>query len=187
MEAQDKPRREFLFLATGGVATFGVAALSRPLLGHMSPAADVAVGVDIDLSQLEEGMQMTIQYHGKSVAVRHRTPAEIKAAQDGDSADLPHKETDRSRLRLKPDGTVDPRFLVFYLTCNHFDNIPIGKMGDFEGWFCPSNGAHFDTSGRIRKGAASTNMEIPDYFWKSDTMITLRELTVFERMEVKTL
>ena len=189
MEQPDKPRRDFLFLATGGVAAFGLAAVSRPLLGHMSPAADAELlqGMDIDLSKLEEGMEMRVLYRGRPVAIRHRTPAEIKAAQADDTAKLPHKETDRSRLRLKPDQTVDPRFLVFHPICTHFGCIVVGEAGDFDGWYCPCHGAHFDTSGRVRKGPAPRNLEIPDYFWTSDSSITLRPLTVFERMEAKTL
>ena len=189
MEQPDKPRRDFLFLATGGVAAFGLAALSRPLLGHMSPAADADLlqGMDIDLSKLDEGMQMQALYLGKPVAIRHRTEAEIQAAKADDTADLPHRETDRSRLRPKMDGSVDPRFLVFHPICSHLGCIVVGEAGDFDGWFCPCHGAHFDTSGRVRKGPAPTNMAIPDYFWTSDSSITLRELTVFERMDAKTL
>ncbi len=185
----EKPRRDFLFIATGAVAAIGVVALTVPLLGHMSPArdADLNLGVDIDLSKLEEGMEMRVIYRGRPVVIRHRTPAEIKAAQEGDSADLPHRETDRSRLRLKPDRTLDPRFLVFYPICSHFGNIVVGEAGDFDGWYCPSNGAHFDMPGRVRKGPAPRNMEIPDYFWNSDLSITFRNLTLFEHLEAKAL
>lgn len=184
MEQPDKPRRDFLFLATGGVTAFGVAAVTRPLLGHMSPAADADLihGLDVDLSKLEEGMQMKVLYLGKPVAIRHRTPAEIKAAQAIDEEYLPDKETDFSRLRPKPDGTLDSRFLVFHPICSHFGCVVVGEAGDFDGWYCPCHGAHFDTSGRVRKGPAPTNMEIPDYFWTSDSSITLRRLTPFEEL-----
>ena len=189
MEQPDKPRRDFLFLATAGVAAFGLAAVSRPLLGHMSPAADAhhIYEMDIDLSKLEEGMEVRVLYLGKPLAIRHRTPAEIQAAQAEDTADLRHKETDSSRLRPKLDGTLDPRFLVFHPICPHFSNIFFKAAGRTEGWHCPSHGGYFDTSGRVRRGPASTNMKIPDYFWTSDSSITLRPLTVFERMEAKTL
>ena len=189
MDKPEKPRRDFLFLATGAVAAVGVAALTQPLLGHMAPAgdADLKLGLDVDLSKLEEGMQMQVTYLGRPVAIRHRTRAEIKAAQADDAEDLPHKETDRSRLRRKPDGTVDPRFLVFHPICTHFGCIVVGEAGDFDGWYCPCHGAHFDTSGRVREGPAPINMTIPDYFWNSDSSITLRKLTLFEQLEVKAL
>ena len=189
MDAPDKPRRDFLFLTTGAVAALGAAALTVPLLGHMAPAgdSDVNLGMDIDLSKLEERMEMRVIYLGRPVAIRHRTPAEIKAAQADDTANLPHRETDRSRLRPKPDGTVDPRFLVFHPICTHFGCIVVGEAGDFDGWYCPCHGAHFDTSGRVRKGPAPINMTIPDYFWISDSTITLRKLTLFEDLEAKAL
>ena len=132
-------------------------------------------------------MEMRVIYLGRPVAIRHRTPAEIKAAQADDTANLPHRETDRSRLRPKPDGTVDPRFLVFHPICTHFGCIVVGEAGDFDGWYCPCHGAHFDTSGRVRKGPAPINMTIPDYFWISDSTITLRKLTLFEDLEAKAL
>jgi len=182
-----KPRRDFLFLATGAFAAMGGAALTVPFFGNLSPAGDADFGVDVDLSKLEEGMEMRVLYRARPVAIRHRTPTEIKAAQADDRADLPHKESDRSRLRGKPDGSVDPRFLVFHPICTHFGCVVVGEAGDFDGWYCPCHSAHFDTSGRVRKGLAPRNMEIPDYFWTSDTSITIRELTQFERLKAKAL
>lgn len=178
MDETKKPRRDFLFIATGAVAAIGVAALTRPLLGHMSPAADAdsIIGMDVDLSLLKEGEQMTVTYLGKPVAIRHRTPAEIRAAQADDEADLKHVETDRERLRPKANGSYDSRFLVFFPICTHFGCVVVGKAGDYDGWYCPCHGAHFDTSGRVRKGPAPINMEIPHYEWTSDTAITLRRV-----------
>jgi len=187
MDDANKPRRDFLFIATGAVAAIGAVALSVPLVSHMAPAGDADFGLDIDLSKLDEGMEMRVLYRTRPVAIRHRTPAEIKAAQTDDSADLPHKETDRSRLRRKPDSAVDPRYLVFYPICTHFGCTVVGEAGEFDGWYCPCHGAHFDTSGRVRKGPATRNMEIPDYFWTSETSITLRKLTRFEQLEAKAL
>jgi ubiquinol-cytochrome c reductase iron-sulfur subunit len=176
MDETNTPRRDFLYLATGAVAAIGAAAFSWPLFKQMSPAPDTLakMGVDVDLSLLKEGEQMHVIYMGRPVAIRHRTPAEIAAAQADDEADLPHFETDQSRLKPKPDGEVDPCFLVFYPICTHFGGIVVGEAGDFDGWYCPCHGAHFDTSGRVRKGPAPVNMEIPTYKWISDTAINLR-------------
>ncbi len=178
MDEMKKPRRDFLFVATGAVVAIGAAAITRPLLGHMAPAGDSPLlhGLEVDLSLLKEGEQMTATFMGKPVAIRYRTPAEIKAAQADDTADLPHTETDRSRLRPKPDGKLDHRFLVFYPICTHFGCVVVGEAGDYDGWYCPCHGAHFDTSGRVRKGPAPINMEIPDYEWVSDGVIRLRRL-----------
>lgn len=178
MTETNKPRRDFLFVATGAVVAVGAVAVARPFLGHMAPAPDAPnlSGLKVDLSLLKEGEEMRVIYMGKPVAIRHRTPSEIRAARADDEADLFHKETDQSRLRAKPHGTYDPRFLIFYPICTHLGCVVIGEAGDFGGWYCPCHSAHFDTSGRVRKGPAPFNMEIPNYEWVSETVIRLRRL-----------
>jgi len=110
-------------------------------------------------------------WRGKPVFVRHRTAAEIAEAEGVDVSDCPDPEMDADRLVPKPDGAVDPRFLVMVGVCTHFGCIPLGEAGDFNGWYCPCHGSHYDTSGRIRKGPAPKNMEIPSYTYISDTVI----------------
>lgn len=178
MSETQKPRRDFLFIATGAVAAIGVAAVSRPLIGHMAPAADsgLLAGLDIDLSLLREGEQMTVTYLGRPVAIRHRTPAEIAAAVADDQADMIDSQTDQERLRPKPDGSYDPRFLVIHPICTHFGCIVVGEAGRYDGWYCPCHSAHFDTSGRVRSAPAPLNLEIPNYFWRTQTSITLRKV-----------
>ena len=181
MNKDDKARRDFLFLGTGAVAVGGLAMFTRPLFAHMAPAADskLVAGLDVDLSKLREGEQMTLNFLGRPVAIRYRTADEIAAAQADDSADLIDPQTDQERLRPKPDGTHDPRFLVFHPICTHFGCIVVGEAGNYDGWYCPCHGAHFDASGRVRNGPAPLNLEIPDYVWRTDTSITLRKRSVF--------
>lgn len=181
MTETKKARRDFLFVTTGAVAAIGVGALSRPLFGHMAPAADSleAPWLDIDLSKLQEGEQMTVTYLGRPVAIRYRTPDEIAAAQADDDTDLYDPQTDQERLRAKPDGAYDPRYLVFHPICTHFGCIVVGEAGNYDGWYCPCHGSHFDTSGRVRNGPAPLNLEIPDHFWRTDTSITLRRRSIF--------
>ena len=180
MDTDEKPRRDFLFLATGAVAAVGGIALMQPLLGHMSPAADkiADAGVEIDLSKLKEGEQLIVVFKGRPIAIRHRTKAEISRAMSDDNANLIDPATDQSRLRAKVDGSFDPRFLVFHPICTHFGCIVVAEAGDFDGWYCPCHGAHFDTSGRVRKGPAPRNMSIPNYKWVSDKVIKLSYLKV---------
>lgn len=52
--------------------------------------------------------------------------------------------------------------------CTHLGCVPIGEAGDFGGWFCPCHGSHYDISGRIRKGPAPLNLEIPEYDFPED-------------------
>ena len=110
-------------------------------------------------------------WRGKPVFVRHRTAAEITDAENTDVSDCPDPESDSDRLVAKPDGTLDPKFLVMVGVCTHFGCVPVGEAGDFDGWYCPCHGSHYDTSGRIRKGPAPKNMAIPPYEYISDTVI----------------
>jgi ubiquinol-cytochrome c reductase iron-sulfur subunit len=52
--------------------------------------------------------------------------------------------------------------------CTHLGCVPIGEAGDYGGWFCPCHGSHYDISGRIRKGPAPLNLEIPEYDFPED-------------------
>jgi len=181
MDKGDKTRRDFLFLGTGAVAVGGLAMFTWPLFAHMAPAADsdVVAELDVDLSKLREGEQMTVTYFGRPVAIRYRTADEIAAAQADDDANLYDPQTDQERLRPKPDGTFDPRFLIIHPICTHTGCVVVGEVGIYNGWYCPCHGSHFDTSGRVRIGPAPLNLEIPDYFWRTDTSITLRKRSIF--------
>ena len=169
----DEGKRDFIYIATGAVAAGGAASLAWPLVAQMGKAADTlaAGSVEIDLSSVAEGQQLKILWRGKPIFVRHRTAAEIAAAEEVDAADLADPQTDDSRLVPTPSGAVDPKFLVMIGVCTHFGCIPVGEQGDFGGWYCPCHGSHYDTSGRIRKGPAPKNLVIPPYEYISDTVI----------------
>ncbi len=133
----------------------------------MNPSADVQAlaTVDIDLTGLEPGNSRTVLWRGAPVFVRYRTPEEIEQAAQDDTADLPDPATDASRAQ-------DPRFLVLVGVCTHLGCIPIGDgQGEYQGWFCPCHGSHYDTSGRIRKGPAPKNLAVPPYRFVDDTTI----------------
>lgn len=176
-EVTPKTRRDFIFVATGAVAGIGALAITRPLLGHMSPAADsiASSGLDVDVSLLHEGQDLLVLVKGDPVLIRHRTPEEIFSAQRDDyMLDLRDPATDQSRLNPKPDGTYDPRYLVLSPRCPHFGSIVVSEAGRFDGFYCPSHGAHFDSSGRIRSAPVVTNLSIPPYYWLSDTALRLQ-------------
>ena len=133
----------------------------------MNPSADVQAlaTVDIDLTGLEPGNSRTVLWRGAPVFVRYRTPEEIEQAAQDDTADLPDPATDASRAQ-------NPRFLVLVGVCTHLGCIPIGDgQGEYQGWFCPCHGSHYDTSGRIRKGPAPKNLAVPPYRFVDDTTI----------------
>ena len=103
---------------------------------------------------------------GKPVFIRRRTQAEIDEAKKVNLADLPHPEEDSDRAQ-------NPEWLVMVGICTHLGCVTLGQKGDYNGWFCPCHGSHYDTSGRIRKGSAPTNLEIPDYVFLNATTIKI--------------
>jgi len=172
-DAVDGEKRDFIFFATGAVAAAGAASIGWPLVAQMGKAADTlaAGSIEIDLSAVEEGGQLKTLWRGKPVFVRHRTQAEITDAENTDISNCPDPQTDAERLIPGPNGKVNPKYLVMIGVCTHFGCVPVGEAGDFDGWYCPCHGSHYDTSGRIRKGPAPKNMEIPPYEYLSDTVI----------------
>jgi ubiquinol-cytochrome c reductase iron-sulfur subunit len=169
----DVERRDFLIMATAAVGAVGAASFAWPLVDSMNPSAEVLAlsTVDVDLSPIEEGQSITIVWRGKPVFIRRRTKAEIDTAVKDDTADLRQKEKDADR-------TQKPEWLVMVGVCTHLGCIPLGQKsvepkGEYGGWFCPCHGSHYDTSGRIRKGPAPTNLEVPKYQFLDDKSIRI--------------
>jgi ubiquinol-cytochrome c reductase iron-sulfur subunit len=164
-------RRDFLFIATGAVGAVGVAAVAWPFIAQMNPdAATIAAGapVEVDLEPIAEGQIVKLFWRGKLIFVRHRTPEEIKAAEEVNVASLPDPEADSARVK---EGHA--QWLVVYGNCTHLGCVPLGHAGAYDGWLCPCHGSVFDTSGRIRQGPAPTNLPIPPYTFVSDTKIQI--------------
>ncbi len=158
-----------LFIATGAVGAVAVGSVAWPLISQMNPdASTIAAGapIEVDLSAIAEGAIVTVKWRGKPIFVRHRTPKEIKEAQDVQLAQLPDPQTDAQRVKK-------PEWLVVIGVCTHLGCIPLGHQGEYEGWFCPCHGSAYDTSGRIRKGPAPKNLEVPSYAFTSDTKLTI--------------
>lgn len=170
---EDESKRDFIFIATGAASAVAAGALVWPLVSQMGPAADTlaAGSIEIDLSKVEVGQQMKMLWRGKPVFVRHRTPAEIAEAEAVDIAELRDPQTDDARLVPNQEGKLDPKYLVMVGVCTHFGCVPVGEAGEYDGWYCPCHGSHYDTSGRIRKGPAPTNLEVPPYVYTSNNTI----------------
>lgn len=171
--APEGTRRDFLTLTTTAFAALGVGALAWPFIHQMNPAQDVLAlaSTDVDLAPIAEGQAITVMWRGKPVFVRHRTAAEIAAARATPLSDLKDPQRDEERVRR-------PQWLVMIGVCTHLGCVPLGQKptdnkGNYNGWFCPCHGSHYDTSGRIRLGPAPTNLPIPPYEFRSDTQIRI--------------
>jgi ubiquinol-cytochrome c reductase iron-sulfur subunit len=164
-------RRDFVLLTASGMAAVGAASIAWPLVDSMNPAADVLAlsSTEVDLAPIAEGQSITIMWRGKPVFVRHRTAAEISEAREVDLNSLPDPQKDEERVQQGHD-----QWLVMLGVCTHLGCVPLGnKSGDYDGWFCPCHGSHYDTSGRIRKGPAPTNLVVPEYVFLSDSRIKI--------------
>jgi len=161
-------RRDILFVATGAMATVAVGAAVWPLIQQMNPDASTRAlaSTDVDLSGIAPGQIVTVKWRGKPVFIRHRTPAEITAAEKTPLTVLPDPQPDSARVKK-------PEWLVVVGVCTHLGCIPLGHEGEFGGWFCPCHGSTYDVSGRIRSGPAPANLEVPEYSFLSDTKIKI--------------
>ena len=117
--------------------------------------------LEVDIGNLQPGNCMIVKWRGKPVFVRARTEDEIAQAEEVGLGELRDPESDADRVQK-------PETLVLIGVCTHLGCVPINGAGDFGGWFCPCHGSHYDTSGRIRKGPAPLNLEVPPYQFVSD-------------------
>ena len=164
-------RRAFTYLMLSTVR-FAYASTARVILikfvASMSAAADVLAmaTAEFDLSDLDEGTTIAVKWRGKPIFIRHRTPAEIEEVGSVDMAHLRDQETD-------DDRTIKPQFVVVLGICTHLGCVPLADSGDFDGFYCPCHGSHYDVSGRIRKGPAPLNLEVPPYKFIDEAKILI--------------
>lgn len=169
--AEDDPsRRDFIYIATITAAAGAAGAVAWPFIAQMNPSADTLAlaSVEYDLTKIEQGLQVTINWRGKPLFIRNRTPEQIASAVKDDGAPMPDPQPDAERHK---DGKAN--WLVLVGSCTHLGCVPTVGGGDYGGWFCPCHGSHYDTSGRIRKGPAPKNLVVPEYAFLSDTKVKI--------------
>jgi ubiquinol-cytochrome c reductase iron-sulfur subunit len=161
-------RREFLTATATVAGALGVGACVWPLINSMNPSKDVlSMGTtDVDISKIAKGGSLTVMWRGKPVFIKHRTEAEIETLANVKPEDLLDPEEDKKRAK-------NPQWLVVIGVCTHLGCVPNGQKpsenkGSFGGWFCPCHGSEYDASGRVRKGPAPKNLEIPPYTFVND-------------------
>lgn len=148
------------------VSAAAAKATVQDFLSSMSASADVLAlaKVEVNLAAVPEGKNIIVKWRGKPVFIRHRTAHEIAEARSVPISALRDPETDDQRVK-------DPSWLIMLGICTHLGCVPIGEAGDYNGWFCPCHGSHYDISGRIRKGPAPLNLEIPEYELNDDQLV----------------
>ena len=166
-------RRDFLYISSITVGGLGAASFIWPFLKSMNPAQDtLALGsTEVDISNIEIGQSVTVKWRGKPVFIRRRTIAEIQEAREVNIESL--RDPAKDSERVKQD-----EWLVLVGVCTHLGCVPLGQKmadtkGEYNGWFCPCHGSHYDTAGRIRKGPAPTNLPVPPYSFINDNTIKI--------------
>ena len=124
--------------------------------------------IEVDISGIEPGQTQTVKWRGKPIFIKHRTEDDIAEANSAKMSDLLDPEEDSARVVAGQE-----KWLVTIGICTHLGCVPISNQGDYDGWFCPCHGSHYDTSGRIRRGPAPKNLAIPPYKFLSDTKILI--------------
>ncbi len=175
-------RRDFLYVATAATGVVATGAAVWPLVNQMNPSAEVRAlsSIEVDVADMETGTQLTVKWRGKPVFIRRRTQKEIDEARAVKLADLvdtsaenvnkPGAEATDQNRALDDKG----EWLVMIGVCTHLGCVPLGNnSGDYDGWFCPCHGSHYDTAGRIRKGPAPRNLDIPKAKFVDATTIKL--------------
>lgn len=163
-------RRDFMVLTATSMASIGAVSSLWPFIDSLNPAANVSAlsSVEVDIDKIQCGQAITISWQGKPVFIKHRTDEEIKEARAVNLSELIDPEEDNTRVKSGYD-----QWLVVIGICTHLGCIPTDRSGEYNGWFCPCHGSHYDTSGRIRKGPAPKNLEIPPYQFITDKKIKI--------------
>ena len=166
-------RRDFINIAAVSFAGVGGLVTLYPLVNQMNPSADVLAlaSIEVDISQIKPGQSIKTIFRKQPLFVRHLTPQEIQAANAVPVSEL--RDPQSLAERTKPGKA---HWLVTMGVCTHLGCVPLGAgegeaKGEYGGYFCPCHGSHYDTAARIRKGPAPINLEVPDYEFKSDTVI----------------
>lgn len=174
IEADNVKRRDFLVLSGTAFVAVGAAFTLWPFLDSMNPAADALAlaTTEVDLASIALGQRITVVWRGRPVFIVHRTPDQIALAEKDNSAPgLIDPATDQSRVQ-------QPQWLIVVGVCTHLGCIPLGQTstsqhGDYGGWFCPCHGSQYDVSGRVRRGPAPRNLDVPPCKFLTGTRVRI--------------
>lgn len=164
-------RHTYSYLTTFGVGlatAYGAKAVVTDIVANVAPSADVLAlaKIEVKLSDIPEGKNVTFKWRSKPLFIRHRTEAEIQRELAVDLTTLRDPQSDADRAKK-------PEWLILLGVCTHLGCVPIANAGDYNGYFCPCHGSHYDGSGRIRKGPAPLNLEIPPHEFVDDDLLVV--------------
>jgi ubiquinol-cytochrome c reductase iron-sulfur subunit len=185
-------RRDFLYVATAAVGTVGVAAAIVPMIAQLEPdKATLAAGgpVELDLSKVQPGQQVTVRWRDHPIFVINRSDAALKMLQDSKLlarlSDPQSSEFQQPEYATNWHRSAKPEYGVFVGICTHLGCIPLyypnpsasEPVSDWlGGYFCPCHGSKYDLAGRVFSGVpAPYNLPVPPYRFVSDSTIRIGE------------
>jgi len=165
-ESSESARKSFAYTVTAGgfiLSTYAAKNLVTTFVSSMSASADVLAlaSIEVNLNEIPEGKSVTFKWRGKPLFIRHRTAKDISTEAAVDVGSLRDPQHDTERVQ-------DPKWLIVIGVCTHLGCVPVANAGDFGGYYCPCHGSHYDASGRIRRGPAPLNLEVPPYVIRDD-------------------
>lgn len=168
-ESSSADRKAFTYLMLAAAAvpgTYVAKTIVQDLLMTMSASADVLAlaKIEVKLDQIPEGKNVAFKWRGKPLFVRHRTSEEVAREQAVEPSTLRDQQSDADRVQR-------PEWLVILGVCTHLGCVPVANAGEYGGYYCPCHGSHYDASGRIRKGPAPLNLEVPEYVFVDDNTL----------------
>lgn len=161
-------RRDFIFVASAAMTTVGLACASWPLIDQMNPSADTLAlsSIDVDLSQISSGQEITVLWRKRPLFIWHRNAEQIASAESTPLSALIDPESDSARVKK-------PEWLILVGVCTHLGCVPEFGRGPYGGYLCPCHGSLYDTSGRVRRGPAPRNLEVPPYKFTGPATVTV--------------
>ena len=191
-ELDDKKRRFVLTATTVAATGAAAAAAGVPFVVSMMPserAKAAGAPVEVDISKLEPGQKMVVEWRGKPVWIVRRTPDMLKMVKADEErvADPASKRSEQPPYATNEFRSVKPEYLVLIGICTHLGCSPVDRMApepqSFEsnwngGFYCPCHGSLFDLAGRVYKNKpAPDNLPVPPYKFVGDTRLVIGEDT----------
>jgi len=170
-EDTEEPRKMMHYLSYGIGGMIGMYATKTIVVDLVeykgAPKDQLALAsIEVNLADIPEGKSGTFMWRGKPCFVRHRTQEQIDTERSVPLSELRDPQRDEDRVQK-------PEWLVVVGICTHLGCVPIAYKGDFNAYYCPCHGSHYDNSGRIRKGPAPANLEVPQHEFTPDNKLII--------------
>lgn len=161
-------RRDFLYLSAASLGVVGLGSAVLTLIKSMNPAKDVRAlaSTEVDITSLQPGQAKTVMWRGKPIFIKRRTAETVQKVEATPIATLADPQTDKERFGKNQE------YMVVVGVCTHLGCIPNQRegmsAGEGGGWLCACHGSIYDDSGRVLKGPAPKNLEVPPYEFIAD-------------------